>query len=61
MARPKKPDSEKTTPLAARFRTRDELPLIQAAAEAEGLPVAAYIHKAALEYTRENFDFEGGK
>ncbi len=57
MPRPKKPDSEKTTPLHARFK-KHEIVLIEAAAEAEVLPVAAYIHKATMEYTRENFDIE---
>ncbi len=60
MARPKKPASEKTVPLMARFRTLDEIPLIKAAAAAEGIPIAAYIHRATMEYTKEAFEFDGG-
>jgi uncharacterized protein (DUF1778 family) len=56
MPRPKKPESEQTAPLWARF-TAAERDQLQAAADAEMLPMAAYLRKAALAYTRQNYEF----
>jgi uncharacterized protein (DUF1778 family) len=57
MARPKKQAHERTRPLYARFKA-DEIELIEAAAAAEDLPLASYIHRATMAYTRDSFDFD---
>jgi hypothetical protein len=58
MPRPRLPESEKTEARHVRFK-QDELKLIEAAALAEGLPVAAYIRRATMEYTKEAYEFDG--